>query len=308
MRKYIIDTDIGDDIDDIFALYFAIKDKSLDVIGVTTVFKNSALRARMAKKSLKLLGREDIPVYAGYGLPLDERTPVPTNTKFCQYTSDLENKEYDYDNVNEGCQGESAVDFIIESAKKYRNDLTVIALGPQTNLAKAILKAPDIMKDIKIIIMGGAYYMQYREWNIICDVAAAKIVFDSRIDLSCVGYDVTKDIQPGRKFHDKVMASYGDGDMGYLYEVVRLWTEDYKRDIILHDPLTIYYAIYPERIFMEKVPVYLETEGKYGKGMTFNLDFQHQYDDREFENKVNCAKAVDKKVFIRYFIKTVFGE
>ena len=77
--KVIIDTDIGDDIDDAFALLFAMK-LNYDIIGITTVFQNTAERARMTKKLLSVYGKgyENVPVYAGYGTPLaDEERKYP---------------------------------------------------------------------------------------------------------------------------------------------------------------------------------------------------------------------------------------
>ncbi len=86
--KYIIDTDIGDDIDDSFAMLLAME-LGFDIIGVTTVFRNTAQRARIAKKIMKLYGGayENVPVYAGHGDPIGE--PKYPHSRLFQYTPDL---------------------------------------------------------------------------------------------------------------------------------------------------------------------------------------------------------------------------
>ena len=68
--KIIIDTDIGDDADDALAICLALKSEELEVMGITTVFRNTAARAQIAVRLLQLMGRTDIPVYAGIGHPL----------------------------------------------------------------------------------------------------------------------------------------------------------------------------------------------------------------------------------------------
>ncbi|MBI3922643.1 MAG: nucleoside hydrolase, partial [Armatimonadetes bacterium] len=73
MQKVILDTDIGDDIDDAYALALILASKELELVGVTTVFRNVAARARQAKTILKLAGREEVPVAAGCGAPLSPR-------------------------------------------------------------------------------------------------------------------------------------------------------------------------------------------------------------------------------------------
>ena len=82
--KYIIDTDIGDDIDDAFALLLAMEMR-LDIIGITTVFKNTPERAKIAKKltSLYKNGYENVPIYAGYGNPIDAKVDTGSTTTFC---------------------------------------------------------------------------------------------------------------------------------------------------------------------------------------------------------------------------------
>ena len=111
MKKYIIDTDIGDDIDDAFALDLALK-LDLDLVCVTTVFRNVRERAAIAKKMLRLYGK-NLPVYAGYGATLDGCDEI---FRLCQWTPDLEWEEYAPDNSSP----EEAVDAILSAARVYK--------------------------------------------------------------------------------------------------------------------------------------------------------------------------------------------
>jgi purine nucleosidase/pyrimidine-specific ribonucleoside hydrolase len=154
--KLLIDTDLGDEIDDALALYFAMK-KGFEMVGITTVFQNTAERARIAKRLLKLYGNgyEAVPVFVGHGTPLAEREREYGHT--CHYTSELEKEEYAPD-------GDGAVDFIIEQCKKWGKELVVVAIGPFTNIAKVIEKdsaALGLAK--KVVIMGGAFFKQYAD-------------------------------------------------------------------------------------------------------------------------------------------------
>ena len=94
IKKIIIDTDNGDDIDDLFTLYFALSQKNIEIVGITTTYMNTNLRARQINKVLKLANKTEIPVYAGIGRPLKSLHPGNTEYKYCQYTPDLDDDIY----------------------------------------------------------------------------------------------------------------------------------------------------------------------------------------------------------------------
>lgn len=131
MKKYIIDTDIGDDIDDAFALDLALK-LDLDLVCVTTVFRNVRERAAIAKKMLRLYGKK-LPVYAGYGATLDGRDE---NFRICQWTPDLEWEEYAPDNSSP----EEAVDAILSAARVYKKEFWAAGAGPSHQCGVGDLK------------------------------------------------------------------------------------------------------------------------------------------------------------------------
>lgn len=146
--------------------------EDFEIIGVTTVFRSTIQRARMTKKLLRLYGcgYEKTPVFAGYGTPFMEKPQeygcVP------HYIPDAE--IYQPDSV----RPEDAMDFIIQSCRRYGKELTVAAIEPFTNMARVIEKDPEALNLCKnVCIMGGAFFKQYADWNVMCDVEAADRMF-----------------------------------------------------------------------------------------------------------------------------------
>ena len=211
MKKYIIDTDIGDDIDDAFALDLALK-LDLDLVCVTTVFRNVRERAAIAKKMLRLYGKK-LPVYAGYGATLDGRDE---NFRICQWTPDLEWEEYAPDNSSP----EEAVDAILSAARVYKKEFWLLALGPLTNVASAILKDREAMRGIGgIVMMGGDFVNHYAEWNIRCDVAAADAVFSSGVNIVAFGHEITSQTRLTPAQQRYVFSMKQDAYHAYLAEL-----------------------------------------------------------------------------------------
>lgn len=273
MRKYILDTDIGDDIDDAFALDLALK-KNLPLAGITTVFKNTDDRARIAEKMLALAGKS-LPVYAGLSQTLDGI--ARTTEHCCQWTEDLADNKYSPENFNgKNCDENAAVDFIVESAKKYGKDLYILAIGPLTNVAAAILRDKKALGQIGgVIMMGGDYANQYTEWNIFCDVKAAEVLFTSELNITAFGHEVTSGFSITERQQDYIFNMNGDAYSSYLSELSRLWVlskPSLKWRIVLHDVLVVRQAVEEGFCKTKEIEMHLETENPYVYGMTINLD------------------------------------
>ena len=216
VKKILLDTDIGDEIDDAMALYFAMS-KGFDLVGITTVFKNTEERARIAKRLLKLYGKgyESAPVFAGHGTPIAQEAEEYPHT--CHFHEGLLNDEYAPDGG-----ADEAVDFIIDCCEKYGEELCVVAIGPFTNIARAIAKnARAVNKAGKVVIMGGAYYRQYADWNVMCDVEAADIMFRSLKNLECVGADVTHKTVLSRVEHEEMLNCKKDAAAVEIAELIK---------------------------------------------------------------------------------------
>lgn len=282
--KFIIDTDIGDDIDDAFALDFALKRK-LDLICVTTVFRNTEERARIAKKLLTLYGRGDIPVYAGQGEPLagGERY----DGRLCQWTEDLSNYPPD---------GDRAVEAILDAARTYGKELKIVAIGPFTNIARAIERDETAMEGVgELVIMGGDFSRHYASWNVRCDVEAAQTVFSSRLNITAFGSDFTSAVRLNGEQQEYVFSMAQDGYHAYLAQLARLWYAS-KREgtkIELHDLLTVLYAAEPQRFATRRIPVAVETKGRWTRGITVDCSRMEDMDccGREIETACRADLA-----------------
>jgi len=300
-QKILIDMDIGDDIDDAIALVAAMK-QGFDIVGITTVFRNTAERARMTKKLLRAFGNgyENVPVYAGHGVPYG--MPQTTYGHTPHYTSDLDDPAYTPDATDP----ETATDFIIRACHTYGKQLTVVAIGPFTNMARVIEKDPDALNAAACVaIMGGAYLKQYADWNVMCDVTAADMLFRHVDNLACIGADVTHRMVATEALYERLM-QYRGGDPAqcYLSELCRLWRADRPRaELVLHDPLVIYYVADPAVCQMKKAPIVVLTEG-FARGMTLNVDaYTKKYLNEEAYLGTDTAKKtlfacdVNKELF-----------
>lgn len=229
----IIDTDIGDDIDDAFAVGLALQSPEFRILGITTAFGDSKLRARLAVRYLDSVGRSDIPVVAGV-----ETAP---RTKFTQ-------AKYAESGDAKQVQPESAPDFILEEIRKHPGEITLIAIGPQTNLGAAIDKDPATFRKLKrIVMMGGSVYKGYKggapdpEWNILCDIAAAQKVFTSGVPLYVMPLDATI-----LKLDATDLKALFDRETALTKQIEELYREWGQPTPTLFDPMAVGYAANPE--------------------------------------------------------------
>jgi inosine-uridine nucleoside N-ribohydrolase len=303
--KFLIDTDIGDEIDDALALYAAMR-MGLDIVGVTTVFRNTKERARIAKDLLIAYGKgyENVPVLAGYGSPTGESERDGWEHT-CHYCDALDREDLSPD----GKSPSDAVDFIIDCCKKWGEELVVVCLGPLTNLAHAIQKDADALSRVKkTVIMGGAFFKQYADWNVTCDAKAADVVFKRAHRLECIGADVTHTLDIGKENYEYLLNfERGDGAAAKMREYLTLWKNDVPdRSPTLHDPLAIYYAADESVCDMTDVSVKVITEGA-AMGMTLNVDayskaYMNPAYDGGIPRKVAVAKSVDSRKIIESFM------
>lgn len=302
--KIILDTDIGDDIDDALALALLLKMPQVEILGVTTVFLDTDRRARIARKLIRLFGK-DIPVYAG--LRLGEGMHHNIDAVCCQYTPDIEAPCYAPENDMRADNGEAAVEFILDAARKYGKDLTLIAIGPLTNVGRAFCREPELMKQVRVVIMGGCFYRQFSEWNIVCDPRAAKAVIHAGGNLTCVGIEVTEQTTLNDAQQQIVMHNEQDEGMRYLSELVRMHHNYTGRNSCLHDVLAAYYVLYPQVLTTEEIVVRVETEGEYTAGMTINMYEMFHYLTEKYPGEtVTVAKTVDLDAFFRGFFDLVY--
>ena len=179
-RPVILDTDTGDDVDDVFAIALAAKAEAIDLLAVITAHGDTGLRAKLARRVLDEAGRKDVPVFAGHGI---NRSDVLATTSM----------ESGKGFVPESAAvGESdGVDVMIELVKQRPGVVVVCAVGPLTNIAEAIRRFPAFAGQVgQLLIMGGRFPDGPQgEWNFNCDpVAACKVVqSDAEIAIGLIG-------------------------------------------------------------------------------------------------------------------------
>jgi purine nucleosidase len=253
-RPAVLDTDIGTDVDDILALVLLARVAELKIVGVTTVYGDTLLRARMTRHVLDLLGHSDVPIGIGASKTLTGR-PVWWAGHEGQGIPDLERVQVD--------EEKTAMDLLHQTAAEHRGQLDLFAIGPLTNVAEAIAADDDFASSLHhLYIMGGAFWMEKAEHNIKCDPEAADIVFRSGIPMTACGLDVTEQVWLREAEMDRIRGA-GDSVGSLLEDQVRRWwafrgaTENNP-----HDPLAILPAIRPELFHFERCDVRVELGGE----------------------------------------------
>lgn len=277
-KKIIINTDLGDDIDDAVAIALALASDEIEVKGITTVYKNTKLRAKMVKDLLEIYGRYDIPVFAGYGMPLIERVDI--NEAPVQIENLLKDHILD--------EEVDAVDFIISTIKEEPETI-IVEMGPQTNLALAFLKEPDIMKNAKIVAMGGSFLSTFPEWNIACDPEAFRIVTDFANNLTMIGLDVTKYCKVTENKLLKIK-EINSPQIQYLYKGMEVFMKKTGYPITLHDALLIVHLINDKLITMKQSDFGVELGGTHTRGTIIH---KTNYYELEPKTDKNFYYAVD---------------
>lgn len=259
--KVILDTDIGDDIDDALALALLIKSREIEILGITTAYKNTEMRARLAKQLLHYFNMDKTPVYPGIPKPLirvENIKEIP-----CQCDDDTVNYIYNNDI--------SFLDFMISEIRKYPNEITLLCIGPLTNIGMLILQYPEVVGKVKeIVMMGGCYYSHYSEWNIAGDPEAASIVLSSGIPIRALGLDVTLKCRINQE-HLNHIVKYKDekSSRGYLSNLILRWRKIHNWLPVLHDPLAALSIIDNNLVRFKKEDVEVVLDGVL-RGLTYN--------------------------------------
>lgn len=275
VKKIIIDTDPGQD--DAIAILLALASpQDIEVLGITAVAGNVPLdlTQKNARIVCELAKRTDIPVFAGCDRPLAHRlvTAEHVHGKTGLDGPDLPDPTMPLQDMH-------AVDFIIDTVRQQPSgSVTLCPLGPLTNIASAINKAPDIIEKIdQIVLMGGAYFevgniTPAAEFNIYVDPEAAEIVMKSGAKITMLPLDVTHKALVTRARNDafralNTPAGLAVAQMTDFFE--RFDKEKYgSSGAPLHDPTVIAYLIAPELFSGRNINVEIETKSPLTRGMT----------------------------------------
>ncbi|MBL6945056.1 MAG: nucleoside hydrolase [Rhodospirillales bacterium] len=230
LRKVILDTDIGTDVDDILALTLLAKEPSIDLLGITTVYGDTLLRGRLAKRQCELLSRDDVKVYLGETEPMSGREIWWTGHEGIGMP-DIERAVVE--------TSKDGVSFLVDSAAAHAGELEVLAIGPMTNIAAAIKADPDFVHNVKHLhLMAGDFRTEGRisEHNVKCDVVAADIVMRSGMPITMYGLNVTTQVILREPELERIREAGKAGEV--LAEQISIWWKFRDNDFnFLHDPL-----------------------------------------------------------------------
>ena len=238
-EKVIIDTDIGDDIDDAFAVALALRSPELKILGITTTFGDTEKRAKLLDRLLGEVGRSDIPVAAG--------PPTPPKTTFTQ-------AKYAEGGRFAKASHPDAVTFLLDEIRGNPGEITLVAIGPLVNVGTAIDQDTDTFRKLKrVVLMGGSVYRGFGdigsetprgpepEWNIKNDIPGAQKLFASGVPLFMMPLDSTqlKMDAANRNFLFRQGTPLTDA-------LTLLYHEWGRETPTLFDPMTIAFMIKPE--------------------------------------------------------------
>lgn len=255
----LLDTDLGDDIDDAWALSVCINHPQINLVGVTTVWRDSVLRAAQSRLLLEKAGIPEVPVVAGTRDALDRTLDFPRN---CQ--ADVLSAE-DEARLREGRT--DAIRFMAEMADSTPG-LVLLPIGPLTNIARFIVEFPESFAKIERLVIMGGHIMPDRvqpEYNVVCDPRASKIVFGCGKPITMIGLDVTLKCQmvPGDL---EAINAKGTPLAQAILRMTELWQggpdgQRKKSMPIVHDPLAALAVVEPDIVQGENLNIDIDEKG-----------------------------------------------
>ena len=302
----VLDTDIGHDVDDVWALVFLLRCPELDVKLVTTTTGDTVYRARLVAKILELMGREDVPI--GIGIPLDENPHTHS-----AWLGDYDLKDYGGRILRDGAGA------LCETICDSSDEVALICIGPLPNIAAALARDPEITNNAKFVGMHGSIRRGYlgapkpmREFNVKQHALACRAVFEADWEKVITPLDTCGDIildgerfatvrelaeredvsHPARIAYDNHLA---------WFEAVRDWPilqemNQLQQSSILYDLVAIYLGFSEELLQMETLPITITPDGK-------------TMVDEEHGSPVRCATEWhDKGAFLDLVVERLVAE
>ncbi|SCP97254.1 nucleoside hydrolase [Anaerobium acetethylicum] len=306
-KKIILDCDPG--MDDSMAIVMACKSEKLDVKAITTVNGNYPVEVTYvnARKVLEMVGRTDIPVGKGMGIPMVRDVPKDpfTHGKDGQAENFLPEPKMPLSEKH-------AVDLIIDTVKENAGDIYLIVTGPMTNIAMAMRKAPEIKDMISgIYAISGAFGLNkyafanatgdtpQSEWNVYVDPEAAEIVYNSGVKLVALGLDVATHFDVNLTDSDmEALKNSNNKESKFLLQAISFVNgRGFEAYCTVIDCMAVGYAIDPTLVETITGRVGIETEGKLTLGNTV-LDSRHHHvwenlPEIEIGAKADCGRFLN---------------
>jgi inosine-uridine nucleoside N-ribohydrolase len=293
MKKILLDTDIGTDVDDAVCLAYLLSHPECELLGITTVTGEAVKRASLASVLCKAAGR-NIPIYPGAEHPMrgEQRQPI------AQQAAALLNWPHEAEfPMNQ------AVDFLADTIRSHPNEVTLLTIGPLTNIGMLFSAHPDVPELLDgLVMMGGSFGSDLPanaqvEWNLGGDPLASEITYKAPVRLHrSLGLNVTQQVvMPADEVREKFTAPL----FRPVMDMAEIWFEKFYKSITFHDPLAAATIFEPELCIYQQGTVEIDTKDTPGRSI-WHLDgttAPHQ-----------VAMAVDVDRYFEHFFKVVGSE
>jgi purine nucleosidase len=307
-KKILIDTDPG--VDDAMAIFFALQSPELDVVGLTTIFGNvhTSLATTNALRLLEIADRVDIPVAKGADDPI--AVPFGGPVPFVHGDDGQGNAHLSPPSTE--AVPEPAAEFIVDQIMAFPGEITLVPIGPLTNIALALRLEPQIARHVKeVVLMGGNALVPGNatpaaEANIHNDPEAADIVFGAGWPVTMVGLDVTHKVNMTRE-HLDAYGKISNPLCQHLAKIVPFYRDFFEttnrmNGIYVHDSTAITYVLDPTLFETHQWPLRVETQG-FSRGKTWpalgDTEQNAAWQNRPKVNVcvgVNATKAIDMEL------------
>jgi purine nucleosidase len=259
-QSVIIDTDIGGDIDDAYAVGLALQSPELHILGIMTEFENTVLIARLAARFLQETGHPNIPVAAGTPKRVPANGALPSQARYAERGP-------------EGQTYPDAADFLLQQIRLHPGEITLIAIGPETNIGTAIDRDITTFRKLKrVVIMGGSIYRGYNpnntdfinntpslEYNIAMDPVAAQKLFSAGVPLYVMPTDSTQikldELRRGEIF------SAGTPMTDALTLLTEEWSHGLQATPTLNDAVAVAFVLNPNLCPVGPMHLFVDGEG-----------------------------------------------
>jgi purine nucleosidase len=298
--RAILDTDIGTDVDDCLALALLLTSPEVSLEGVTCVYGDVELRSRLVLKLLRLAGCGGVPVLLGA-----ESTLVGLRT--------IHWGGHEGDGLLEPGdpavpRGEHAAEFIVRMARKHPGQLTLLAIGPLTNVALGVHLEPALPSLLReVVIMGGAIRtgepdIPVAEYNLRCDPEAAHVVLSSGLPIRLVPLDVTLRTRLTAEFPDRIRRR-GTALHDAVARQLELYPPFAQRGYTHpHDPLAVAVAIFPDLVRTVRLHLDVDIDSRSAPGALLSAPASPG-----LQSNVNVALEVDVDRFERLLLERLGG-
>lgn len=293
-QPIIIDTDPG--IDDAAALSFALNHPEFDLKMISTVNGNVGIEKTTANAlKIKRFFNSDVPVHRGASQPL-----LSDIVDASEVHGESGMEGYTFPEINESdLDSTHAVEAMRDVLLKSETPITLIPIGPLTNIALLLMTYPEVKAYIKeIVLMGGSAsrgnVTPLAEFNFYCDPEAAQIVFNSGLPITMIGLDVARS---SSLTHETINALKSINETGkMLHQLFKHYRgDDFEKGINVYDAYTLLYLLHPEHFDVREADVQIETNGKLTKGASV-VDFKSQFPN------TTVVLSVQSNIFKQLFI------